>query len=379
MSETLAWQTKEKWLGILCVIMVLGILVATLWPGNFFPANRVSWLAGENGIRFGRRGVVMSEGKLEIGGGDAAAGCTVEIWVRPASIAAVYTILNIYAPGNPRQFVVRQWTDGLLVSREGLDAQGRMKRTKFDVDHTFQPGQLVLLTMTSGANGTVVYKNGSKAQSFPRFRIAQGDLSGKMLLGGSTTDYEPWPGEIRGLAIYGRELSGEEVYRRYSEEAQKGGWGESKLDGVVAQYGFGEGDGRVIHNAVAGGVNLEVPERFSIPEKAMLKAPLKEIEDSWNYVNDVLRNIAGFIPLGFLLAAYWGVRRARGQAIVFAIVGGGLLSFTIEVLQAYIPQRTSGVTDIITNTLGAAIGAMLTGLITVRVKTNEGRGLADGH
>jgi glycopeptide antibiotics resistance protein len=45
---------------------------------------------------------------------------------------------------------------------------------------------------------------------------------------------------------------------------------------------------------------------------------------------------------------------------------GALLSFTIEILQAYIPRRVSGTTDIITNTLGALLGAGITNPSLVR-------------
>jgi VanZ family protein len=43
-----------------------------------------------------------------------------------------------------------------------------------------------------------------------------------------------------------------------------------------------------------------------------------------------------------------------------------MFSFVIEVLQYYIPRRGSGVTDIITNTLGAALGAALMETTAVR-------------
>lgn len=47
------------------------------------------------------------------------------------------------------------------------------------------------------------------------------------------------------------------------------------------------------------------------------------------------------------------------MAIFYTILAGGIPSFVIEVPQAYITRRISGTTDIITNTLGAALGALL--------------------
>ena len=77
------------------------------------------------------------------------------------------------------------------------------------------------------------------------------------------------------------------------------------------------------------------------------------------YASDVLVNIAGFVPLGLIVCAYLAWARSRWKAILVTTVACGVLSFVIEVLQYYIPQRGSGTTDIITNTLGSALGAMI--------------------
>ena len=42
-----------------------------------------------------------------------------------------------------------------------------------------------------------------------------------------------------------------------------------------------------------------------------------------------------------------------------ATLVGGLLSLTVEFLQYYIPRRDSSLTDVITNTTGSLLGALI--------------------
>ncbi len=351
-------------LGTVCMVTILAVLAATLWPFNPFPPNGVRWLTEANGIRFDGPGLVMSKSSLDA----AASGpgpCSLELLLRPADTQSFYTILSFYTPSNPKQFLVRQWTDGLIVSHEVVDARNDMRRPKFDVDHAFQVGKLVLLTIVSGPNGTVVYANGQVAQAFPRFTISPKDFSGQIILGSSAVDYEPWPGEVRGLAIYLSELTPAQVFKHFED------WTRSAREplnagGAVALYSFTERTGREIHNGLGSGPDLEIPKSFTVPHKAVLASPIKEFQANWNYVEDILFNIAGFVPLGFVFCLYFASTPSRGRAILLTVLTAATLSFTIEVLQAYIPRRVSGTTDIITNTLGAAIGAVLAGSSAVR-------------
>jgi hypothetical protein len=352
-----AGQVENK-LRIVCGLAIVAIVVGTLWPFNPFPLNRVRWLLEANGIEFERDGLVISNVPLRASKVGVEP-CTLELLLRPTAIKSVYTILSFYTPNNPRQFLVRQWTDGLLVSHDVVDAEGRVERTKFDVDHAFRVGKLLLVTIVSGPNGTVVYTDGGRPHVFPRFTFSQRDISGQIAMGTSAVDYQPWEGEVRGLAIYSRELTPAEVFRHYKDWAQGSGTDRSDLDGAITFYSFTERAGSTIHNAIVSGPDLEIPGNFAVPHKARLASPMKEFQASWEYVKDILLNVAGFVPLGFVVYAYLESTRSRRKAVLYTILGAGALSFVIEVLQAYIPQRTSGMTDVITNALGAALGAAL--------------------
>lgn len=343
---------------------VLAVLLATLWPFNLFEANGVHWLQGINGLRFEKDGLVVSAEPLRPPETSATEAYTLELLLRPASVRSSYTILGVYAPTRPRQFLVCQWTDGLLVTHNADVDRDKTRTIKFDVDHAFRSGRLALVTISSGPNGTTVYLDGQPAESAPRFKISRRELSGEIVLGTSPVTYRPWQGELRGLAIYSKELTPAEVVRHYKEWSDPSG--HSELDDAMARYSFAEAAGREVRNEIASGPSLEIPARFAIPHKGLLRPAGKEFRADRMYMIDVLMNIAGFIPLGLILCAYFGGTRGRCQAILIATVTCSILSCGIEVLQYYIPRRDSGTTDIITNTLGAAVGAMLAHASLVR-------------
>jgi glycopeptide antibiotics resistance protein len=348
-----------KRLEILCGIAILAVLIATLWPFDAFLPNRVSWLPRANGIRFGRAGVVLSDAPLGGSATGSADSCSLEILLRPAGVDSVHTIVSFYIPNAPGGFRVRQYMDGLLVSYEFVDAEKRIITTHLDVDHFFEPGELALLTITSGPQGTVVYKDGRRAQTFSWFRILPGTLSGRMVMGTSGGRFEPWQGEVRGLSIDSRELAPAEALQEYADWTGGRGAGTADPHGAIARYAFTEGAGREIHNAVPFGANLEIPKMFQVPFKPFLNSPVRDFEANWDYVLHFAENIAGFLPLGLLGCVYFAGTRSYARAILYTIVAAAFLSLTIESLQAYIPQRESDITDIISNTLGASLGAVL--------------------
>lgn len=355
---------------ILCVLAVALVLVATLWPMNPFPANGAVWLKGTPGLKFSKTALVTSTEPFKPPETNAAESYTLEFLIRPASIDSSSTVLGVYDPTSSKQLLVRQWFDRLLVTHDARVRNDHTGTISFEVEHVFHLGRLVFFAVSSGPGGTTVFVDGQQAQVFPRFRISRVELSGEIVLGTSPVAYQPWSGELRGLAIYAKKLTAEEVLRHY-ESWVEGNASPPDRNAAIACYTFAERSGSVIHSQVAFAPNLEIPPTFSVPYKPFLQTPRQEFRLDWRYALDVASNIAGFVPLGLIVCSYLEWTHGRWKALFLTLAFCGMLSFAIEVLQYYIPKRGSGVTDIITNTLGAALGAGLVQTVAVRRRLDQ--------
>ena len=349
------WAGRRR-AGVLSAIAVLAVLAATLWPYRPFPANGAHWIEATRGIRFEKDGLVLSDDVLQPPANDADS-YTLELLLKPASVESSHTILAFYERGCPTQFLVRQWTDGLLVTHDANVERDRTQTIKFDVDHAFSVEKTVLVTISAGADGTTVYLDGVPAGRFARFKIARHEMAGQIVLGTSPVTYHPWQGELSGLAIYSTELTASKVQQHYKQ------WTEATdtpdLDHALARYTFAQSPSQSIPSQVSSGPTLRIPPAFSIPHKPWLHSAIDQFRPDWRYASDVLVNIVGFMPLGLILCAYLEWTGSRPQAILLSTLACGTLSVLIEILQYYVPRRGSDMTDIITNTLGAFLGAML--------------------
>ena len=73
---------------------------------------------------------------------------------------------------------------------------------------------------------------------------------------------------------------------------------------------------------------------------------------------DVAANLAGYAPLGFLLALSALRTNPRLPAVLLATVGAALLSLAMESLQTYLPMRVASNVDLALNLAGAWLGAL---------------------
>jgi hypothetical protein len=348
---------QKRVMELLCVLVLVVVMAAGLWP-FYVPPNDVRWLPGGNGLRFGKHGVVLSTRTLKFTGLKDGLSCSLEIWLQPATIDTGGTLLAFYSPlSRTSTFLVQQSLDDLLLQVTKTDRE-QPARTKWYITHALRAKQDVVVTVVSGTQSTAVYLNGVLAGSSGQFGLLSRQMVGQLVVGNRPLVENSWQGQLRGLAVFNRELSPKEVSQHYVD------WTANRKDEIekenpAALYLFNEGNGNVVHSQVNSANDLRIPDRYLVLDATFLETPWAEFDASWSYCKDILINIAGFLPLGIVFCAYFSRTRRLDRPVQATIVLGAVVSLTIEILQAFLPTRNSGMTDIITNTFGTAVGAVL--------------------
>lgn len=358
---------NQRLTGIVCIAVLCVILTLGLWPFHA-PKNDVVWLKEHNGLRFGDYGTVISSGPLQVTGSSDETSCSIEIWLQAARADEGGTILAFYTPHQSNPFSLHQSVSDLMLQR------GTGRAARIYLDDLFYRPQPLFVTITSGAQYTTVYVNGNLARTAPSFRLTASDCAGRLILGNAPLQQDSWSGQVRGLAIYYGQLSVSTVREHYIRWVRNGQPAVAQNDHCVGLYLFDERNGRLVHDHAGFDLDLVIPETYMVLDKISLEPFWQEFNMSWGFWRGILKNIVGFIPVGFCFYAYFSMARYSARAMLITVVAGFALSLTIEVLQAYLPTRDSGTTDLITNTLGTYVGILIYRALAVRLGLSAAAG-----
>lgn len=193
----------------------------------------------------------------------------------------------------------------------------------------FHVGEAHFVTITSGpAQGTAIYVDGVATGDTRRRTIIRGEepFDGRLLLGCLGNGSAGWRGSLSGLAIASTVLDPTEIAAQY--DLVRAGSFSALRDSrdLIALYDFAslrpERDGlrHSVVNRVAGSAlgDLEIPVIFAPLHPETFGLPrLRDMKADW-FLRDLLRNIAGFVPLGFV-AALVLIRRRNTHGYVITL------------------------------------------------------------
>jgi VanZ family protein len=192
---------------------------------------------------------------------------------------------------------------------------------------------------------------------YPGFTVPNSRLNGRLILGNAAEGKHPWTGNLSGLAIFNRALGASEVAQHYAVWTSHQAEHLAAESGLAALYRFDEGNGQWANDLSTNRHRLLIPERYDVLRKRVLELDPIQMSD----LNDIAINILGFMPFGFIVFGYRRLAKpdGRGWNVVWAVCAGAAISLAIELTQGWLPNRTSSTTDLLTNTLGTFLGALL--------------------
>ena len=333
---------------IICIIMVF----AGLKPKGFRLYNTASWLKQTNGIRFGRLGIAYSSNSQS----PAPESLSIELAITPPAQRRdrLALIIDLWDVHGPRHVALCQWDSTLLVMKS---FSRYFKNSRLQLGKSVSPGKTYHITITSRRNnGTDFYLNGIRVKSTCLFDLCDSGISlGRLALGNSSDAQNPWNGKLYAFSMCNKVFNDAQIQERFNYWIKTGSLTDQ--DSAIAAYPFSERRGQIAHDRGRFG-DLHIPTIFYIPQKQILRMPWDDFRFDKSYASDVVINLVGFIPLGLFFSAFlWSIGgSARRHRFIICVLVGGSISLFFELVQVYIPTRSSQMSDLITNILGTMLG-----------------------
>jgi len=349
--------------GVLLIVLA-GILFFGLWPKGYSNSNNVKWIGDQPGIRFGQYGMAHTDPIKELSkeDGSGSDGFSIEIALKPSNFEQGFSfILALHAGKDSDQLLLGQWRSS-IIAMNGDDYAHKRRTKRIAVNTASHSQSIIFLTITTGKEGTKAYINGDVIATKKDLRLKMPyEGSARLLLGNSVYGRNSWKGYIHGLALYKYALPAKVVALHFDGWVKNQNFSFSREYNPFLLYLFDERSGERVLDHSGGSRDLKIPPKIPILDKKFLSSGWNQLDFDFKSFQDVFINLVGFMPLGFMFAATFikaGPIFER-QSILITVILCFTLSLAIEIIQAWIPSRSSDLLDLVLNTLGGFFGAMI--------------------
>jgi len=284
-----------------------------------------------------------------------------EIALKPTSYdkTGFNFLFAIHNGDDGKQLVIGQYGSSLIVMNgDDYDHRRRTKRIAGRLAENLSIPQFV--TITTGKDGTRIYLDGRlvRKQRNLTLKIPEGE-NARLLLGNSVYGRHNWKGDVLGLAVYRYPLSEQDAATHLKRWVNDGSFLFAKKYKPDMLYVFDEKKGEKVMDRAGGNVDFHIPSKMTILKKTILAFPWSRLMFNTEFFEDVMINLMGFIPLGFFLNATFA-KAGEGferHGVLITVFLCFFVSLFIEVIQAWIPSRSSDVLDLVLNTTRGGVGA----------------------
>ena len=270
-----------------------------------------------------------------------------------------------------RQFIVAQWHSWIIVMN-GDDYDHSRKTPRISVNLNPGSQDIRFLTINSDQEGTSIYLDGKHVKTIKDLRliIPQGPKT-RLILGNGADGRHSWQGTIYGLAIFDHALGNNQIQAHFRSWQRNRNFLFAEKERPVISYLFDEKAPGKIADHGSAGAHLEIPPRMHVIKKRFLVADWHKTTKNDGFFQDAVINLLGFVPLGFVFTFTFS-KAGSGlgkHAVLLTAASGVTVSLVIEILQAWIPTRSSDAFDLFFNTMGVLIGIYLSQVVHLKRRT----------
>lgn len=348
----------------LTAAVLLAILFFGLRPKGMRFENAVRLIPVKGAIAFEKNGIAFVDDVSSVRQAQPTDELTIEMAVLAGDNngRGFRSLLMMHDGNDRRQLFVGQWESSIIVMN-GNDYDHTRRLPRLSVKNAFSTDKVTFLTITASANGTYLYIDGRLAGADKNWQLtipAQGKQL-RLILGNSVTGKGSWTGEVYGLAVYGSTLPPETVKKHHDKWMQDASFTPDGKNDLRMLYTFKAQSGDWVPDRSGENQPLHIPTHPTVLKKTFLSAPWHQFKLNRSFLVDTILNVIGFIPIGAVL--YGWLRQTRLFAprtkVWATLMICSIISLGIEILQAWIPTRSSSLMDWSMNTLGAWLGVWL--------------------